>query len=107
MQGITFNHTFVLVKQSPVRDRNDIIKLFVDRLNNQRLGTKYKPLSFIAVSRLLDGFAKTEDGTAQMYGFMCDCEKANHFSKYFYFKLNPQKYEKKLPQMQKRIPENK
>jgi len=87
MQGITFKQ-FVLVKQSPYRDRTDIIKLFVDRLNVDRVGTKYRPLSFVAVQRLLEGIQEIH----HLYSYFEDCQKAKHFSKYFYYKLNPEKY---------------
>ena len=87
MQGITFKH-FVLVKQSPVRERNDIIKLFVDKLNAERVGIKYKPLPFVAVQKKC--IAMTE---AELYSFLVDCEKAKNFSSYFFWSFK--KYEKK------------
>ena len=91
MQGITFKQ-FVLVKQSPYRDRTDIIKLFVDRLNAERAGTKYKPLSFVAVQSKLVGIQEIH----HLHAFYEDCQKAKSFSKYFYYKLNPEKYDKKI-----------
>ena len=85
MQGITFR-PFVLVKQSPYRDRTDIIKLFVDKLNSER--GKYKPLSFVAVQQKLIGIVEMH----HLHAFYEDCMKAKCFSKYFYYKLNPEKY---------------
>lgn len=89
MQGITFKQ-FVLVKQSPYRDRTDIIKLFVDKLNTER--GKYKPLTFVAVQRLLEGIQEVH----HLHAYYEDCLKAKCFSKYFYYKLKPEKYDKKI-----------
>lgn len=91
MQGITFR-PFVLVKQCPYRDRTDIIKLFVDKLNAERAGTKYRPLSFVAVQRKLEGIQEIH----HLHAYYEDCMKAKCFSKYFYFKLNPEKYDKNI-----------
>ncbi len=91
MQRITFR-PFVLVKQHPYKDRTDIIKLFVDKLNEDRVGTKYRPLSFVAVAGKVEGMKENH----HLHAFYEDCLKAKCFSKYFYYKLNPEKYDKKV-----------
>jgi len=88
MQGITFR-PFVFIKQSPYRDRTDIIKLFVDKLNAGRVGTKFPPLKFIAIQNKCSAMSD-----AQLFAFLNDCEKAKNFSSYFFYQLNPKKHVK-------------
>lgn len=61
---------------------NDIIKLFQEQLNKSRIGTKYKPLSFIAVKQKCVAMNIDE-----LNAFYSDCLKAKNFSSYFFFKL--------------------
>jgi len=65
-----------------VDQRNDWIDKFRKRINQDRVGTKYKPLPFMAVSRKLAG-TKTED----MYWLYQECKRADNFSKVFFGKL--------------------
>jgi len=66
-------------------ERSAIIKMFVDRLNAERVGTKYKPLSPAAVSvKLAQSQVKTKE---ELYDFYRQCERAKNFSSYFFWSL--------------------
>lgn len=60
---------------------NDIVEIFRTRLNKEREGTKYKPLSFMAVRNKC--LAMNID---ELNAFLSDCEKAKCFSSYFFYK---------------------
>ena len=83
----------IIVKEvHPVREWNDVVKMFREKINQGREGTKYKPMSHYAVQRLLVAFPDTPEGTAQMFSFYCDCEKKKNFSVYFFWATNPKKH---------------
>jgi hypothetical protein len=71
-------------KEIPLYPRQEIIKMFVDRLNNER-GEGYKPLgaSFIA-SKMYQAGLKDEVDLWWFWGF---CRDASHFSKCWWFSL--------------------
>lgn len=69
---------------------NDLIKLFLDRINKEREGTKYEPLKFMAVKSKCAGIKKIEE----LQAFFADCEKARNFSEYFFYQLDPKKFKK-------------
>lgn len=92
MQGITFDTSRFIIKQvHPVRERNDVINLFLVEINKAREGTKFKPATFMSVRNKC---AAMQD-VGQLYAFYEDCKKKDSFSKYFYWATNPKKHESK------------
>lgn len=68
--------------------RQEIVKMFLDRLNAAREGTKYKPLTPAFVGMKLSVF-KTAGELHQFFG---TCSEAKNFSSYFFWSLNPKNY---------------
>ena len=69
--------------RAPRTPREELIEKFRTQLNVDRAGTSYKPLSYMAVHSKVNHIKNDE----QLYHFLRDCERAKHFSKYFFFKL--------------------
>lgn len=64
-------------------ERSDVIRQFVEEINKERIGTKYKPLSPKAVAIKLS-YLKLQD----LYTFLSLCKdyknRQQSFSKYFF-----------------------
>ncbi len=70
-------------KSTIVNERQEIIKQFLDSLNTEREGTKWKPLSARAVA-IKVGHIKTGD----LYAFKKQCEQAKcGFGACFFYSL--------------------
>jgi hypothetical protein len=69
--------------------RQEIIKMFLDRLNAARLGTKYKPLTAKTVALRLQWW-KTNQELREFYGY---CNEGKNFSSTWWYKTNPNNYE--------------
>lgn len=76
------------IESEKLNPRQGIIKKFVDRLNKEREGTKYKPLeaSFIA-SKMYDAQLNTNRALLWFYGY---CDEAKNFSSCWWWSLKPQ-----------------
>lgn len=75
------------INQSKItNERQLLIKDFLERLNAER-GKDYKPLTPARVGMLLRFMT-----IAQLKDFYSECKNAHHFSKYFWYKLNPNNY---------------
>lgn len=70
------------VKTKARNPREELIEKFRTKLNLDRAGTSYKPLSYVIVLKKLEHIS--DEG---LYHFYKDCERAKHFSKYFFYKL--------------------
>jgi hypothetical protein len=68
----------------PRCEQDELIQKFTDRLNQERAGTKYKPLTVAAVAVKLSRIP-----TADLHAFHKQCEAANSFSRYFWWALKP------------------
>ena len=73
---------YLKIKSKITNERQLVIKEFLDTLNKDREGTKYPP---IAPQRL--GVMLGHINTYDLKIFLADCRYANHFSKYFFYKL--------------------
>ena len=73
-------------KPSVSSQRAELVQRFHLRINKEREGSKYKPLSAKAVGVLL-GHIPTED----LHAFMRMCEKGDVFSKVFFGAIKPKK----------------
>lgn len=63
-------------------ERAELIGQFLVRLNQARVGTKWKPLTARAVAVKL-GHVPTRD----LYAFLKECERAQSFSAFFFWAL--------------------
>lgn len=66
-------------------ERDEILQKFIDRLNQARIGTKYKPLSGRAVAIKVSHIP-----TSDLHAFYRQCEQAKSFSAYFFWALKAQ-----------------
>ena len=61
-------------------ERDEQLTLFYEKINADREG--FKPVSYPRLAKLLEHLP-----TNEMYTFYRNCERANHFQKYFWYKL--------------------
>ena len=65
-------------------ERGDLLTTFTERINQERLGTIYKPLSLSYIANLLSVYK-----TGDLYVLLKKCGEAKSFSKCFWwFALN-------------------
>ena len=73
-------------------ERAELIRQFMEELNAERDGKKYKKLSAGAVANILGHIKKKSD----LYYFLSVCrdnkKRTGIFSKYFWWSLKPQSY---------------
>lgn len=74
---------------APRSQKEELIENFRTRLNENRVGTKYKPLSHVAVKVKLGNTGMTDH---ELYAFYQECCSAKSFSKFFFYALNPAKH---------------
>lgn len=86
----SFSNRLTEIKNNPLKsprsERGELIGLFLERLNNDRLGSKYKPLTAARVGMMLR-FLKTPD----LRAFFRECEYAGNFSKFFWWRFKEAK----------------
>jgi hypothetical protein len=83
------DRTRYLTPQNTARsEREDIINEFVTRLNNERIGTKYKPITPRAIAVLINRHPNLKSKSS-LYEFLSLCKQAKHFSKYFWWIVKP------------------
>lgn len=70
-------------------ERQELIQQFVDKLNFERVGTKFKPVTARQINVLVS-FLKVSD----LYWLFGECERAASFSKRFFGKLRDTKVKK-------------
>lgn len=75
-------------KSTITNQRQEIVKMFLDRLNAARAGTKYKPLTARFVAIKLQWW-KDNQSLREFYGY---CNEAKNFSSTFFWMTNPQNY---------------
>lgn len=83
-QGV-FNEP--LETKSRRTERGDLIEQFLNKLNPDRARVGLKPLSFAFISKF---FKDRNMDTHEIYCFYKDCERAAHFSKYFWWACKAQ-----------------
>jgi len=75
-------------KSTITNQRQEIVKMFLDRLNAARAGTKYKPLTARTVALRMQWW-KTNQALREFYGY---CNEAKNFSSTWWYKTNPKNY---------------
>ena len=68
--------------KGPRNPREELIDKFRQRINAERVGTKYKPLSYVAVLQKVRHIS--DEG---LYHFYKDCERGKSFGSTFFYKL--------------------
>lgn len=71
-------------------ERGDLIQKFVDRINQDRIGTKFKPVSPKGVAILINQHPNLKE-LDQLYRFYGMCKESKSFSAYFYWIVKPKK----------------
>lgn len=76
--------TEIIKKDKPLNERQGILKMFVDEINKERIGTKYKPVTGRGIAMKLS-MLKTNQ---ELYEFLSECRdyKSRHksFGKRFF-----------------------
>ena len=72
-------------------ERQEIIQQFADKINLERIGTKFKPVIWKQVNGLLGHVRKVSD----LYWLFGECERADSFSKKFFGVLKGTRLPKK------------
>jgi len=78
------------VKHSRETERGELMKYFCERLNADRRRDGLGPISMGRMGKILERIP-----TKDLYYIKTVCDEALHFSKKFWYVLNPDKYEKK------------
>lgn len=69
-------------KKRPLKitsERQELIQRFTDKINLERIGTKWRPATWGQVNGLVSFFKKTD-----LYWLFAQCERASSFSKKFF-----------------------
>ena len=74
---------------SRATERGELMKYFMDQLNAGRVTDGLPPLSMGRMGKLLEKIP-----TKDIYYLKRVCDDAKHFSKKFWYELNPEKYNK-------------
>lgn len=75
-----FNNYRIISTKTHRSERGDLITTFTERLNQEREGTKYKPLSLSYIANLLSVYK-----TGDLYVLLRKCNEAKSFSKCFWW----------------------
>jgi len=73
-------------KSKITNQRQELIGMFVDRLNLDRK-PPYKPLTAPRVGMMLAAL-----DTRELYVFLAELKQSKHFSKSFWWRINPKNY---------------
>lgn len=76
---------YQLAKPKIRSERDELLQMFIDRLNQARVGTKFKPLAARSVA-----IKVAHIPTSDLWAFYRQCEQAKSFSAYFFWALKPQ-----------------
>ena len=85
---------FVKYTQNPgmasglrVTERGQLMEYFCEKINAGRVGTSFKPVSMARMGRVLQAIP-----TKDLYYLKRICDDSKHFSKRFWWELNPTKH---------------
>ncbi len=70
-----------------IMPRREIITMFLDKLNSERIGTKYKPLTAKIVAIKLGHLKSIQD----LHYFFNLCDRSKSFGSKFFYELKVQK----------------
>jgi len=77
-------------EKSRKTERGELMTYFRQRLNASRIEIGMKPLSMARIGMLVQGIP-----TDDLYYLKSVCDKAKHFSKKFWWEINPKNHEGK------------
>lgn len=75
-----FNNYRIVSTKTKRSERGDLITTFTERLNQERIGTAYKPLTLSYIANLLSVYK-----TGDLYVLLRKCNEAKSFSKCFWW----------------------
>lgn len=79
-------------KPSTKTERGELMRFFVRHLNHTRVADGLPKLTMARMGRILEGIP-----TADLYYLKAVCSRAKHFSKKFWWEVDPAKHEGKEP----------
>jgi len=74
-------------KKERATERGEMMQYFLERLNQSRVMDGLKPLTMARMGRVLEGIPTTD-----LYYLKSVCDKAKHFSKKFWWEIDPKKH---------------
>lgn len=69
-------------------ERDELNQMFLAKLNPDRIKAGFKPLTAVRLNMM---FSDSQLKTSDLWAFYRECERAKHFSKYFYWALKGSK----------------
>lgn len=81
------------LEKSRKTERGELMRFFVRHLNHQRAADGLPPLTMGRMGRILEGIP-----TDDLYYLQSVCSKAKHFSKKFWWEVDPKKHVKENQQ---------
>lgn len=75
-----FSNYRIVSTKTKRSERGDLITSFTERINQERIGTAYKPLTLSYIANLLSVYK-----TGDLYVLLRKCNEAKSFSKCFWF----------------------
>lgn len=76
----------LLNKKSLKKERGELMRRFIERLNPSRVKAGFKPLTMPRMGRILEGIK-----TGDLYHLESQCEKAKNYSSLFWHLISPKK----------------
>lgn len=85
IKEIIANYQYKTKTDTPISERADIVKKFVERLNKSRIENNYKPLpaKFYAIKMAQSGLKSNFD----LYWFFKYCDETKNFDKTWWWSL--------------------
>src|SRR3989344_4252554 len=78
------------INRSRTTERGELLEYFCERLNNSRKADGLVPIVIPRMAKMLEKIP-----TKDLYYLKSVCDRAENFSKKFWYELNPGKYESK------------
>ena len=75
-----FHNYRLVTNKTRTTERGELLTAFTERLNQERLGTKYKQLTLNYIANLLSVYK-----TGDLHVLLKKCNEAKHFSKTFWW----------------------
>jgi len=78
------------INRSRTTERGELLEYFCERLNSSRKADGLVPIVIPRMAKMLEKIP-----TKDLYYLKSVCDRAENFSKKFWYELNPEKYESK------------
>jgi len=87
MDSISKHLKSIVLEKSRKTERGELMLFFSRHLNGARVKDGYQPISMPRMGKILEGIP-----TKDLYYLQSVCTKAKHFSKRFWWEIDPKKH---------------